>query len=73
MRSTGLATLGDILSTKTTRTSFLITSYSTVLEFAEQMEAAIGFLDGASGGLEAAWDELASEAYAIQEAERCSA
>jgi len=44
-----------------------------VLEFAEQLEAAISLLDGASAGLEAAWDELASEAYAIQEAERSSA
>ena len=39
-----------------------------VLEFAEQVEKAIRFLDGAATGLEEEWDERASEAYAKQEA-----
>lgn len=39
-----------------------------VLEFAEQVEKAIRFLDGAAAGLEEEWDQRASEAYAKQEA-----
>lgn len=39
-----------------------------VLEFAEQVERAVRFLDGAAAGLEEEWDQRASEAYAKQQA-----
>ena len=37
-----------------------------VLEFPEQAEKAIRFLNGAATGLEEEWDQRASEAYAKQ-------
>lgn len=43
-----------------------------VLEFAKQVEGALGLLEGTADNLEEEWDQQASEAYARQEARRQS-